>query len=304
MAPSQSNIRESCGGEPHRTLGFLALAGSAVALTVMSLLIRLTKAEPGLTTSNVIFFRFLMGAVVVAAVAHARGESLRPKSRLWFLLRGTIGTAATWLFFYSIAEVGLAKGTIYFHTYPMWGALIATVILSERLTLGVVGAASVAFGGLALVMWPTGGLGDIARGDVLALTGGALAGFAIVAIRKMRATDGSTVVLFALCVFGMLLTAPATIATPPRTGLGGWALIVGIGALATAGQLLLTWAYKHVRVGEAGPFAMLCPILSAVGGVLIFHEEMSARAIVGGVIVIAACAYASLVQRPADTAQP
>jgi drug/metabolite transporter (DMT)-like permease len=268
----------------------------------MSLLVRLAKAEGGLTTSTVAFFRFLMGAVAAVTLARARGEGLRPKSRLWFVLRGTVGAAAVWLFFYGIAEVGLAKGAIYFHTYPMWAALIATVVLRERLTPGVVGAAAVAFGGLALVMWPDGGFGKVAPADLLALSGGALAGFAIVSIRKMRATDGSLVVFLSLCVFGVLVTAPGAVASPPDTGLRGWELVIGVGAFATAGQLLLTWAYRHVRVGEAAPFAMLGPVLSALVGVLYLQEPMSPRAVVGGAVVIAACTYASMAKRPSPAA--
>lgn len=285
-----------------RSLGFLALAGSAVSLTVMSLLVRLAKAEGGLTTSNVAFFRFLMGLVAAVALARARGTSLRPRSRLWFVLRGAVGAAAVWLFFYGIAEVGLAKGAIYFHTYPMWGALIATVVLGERLTPGVVGAAAIAFAGLALVMWPEGGFGKAAPADLLALSGGALAGFAIVSIRKMRATDGSLVVFLSLGIFGMLVTAPGTVASPPDTGLAGWALVIGVGLFATAGQLMLTWAYRHVRVGEAAPFAMLTPVLSAGVGVLVLREPMSLRAVAGGAVVVAACTYASMAKRPSRTA--
>ncbi|MHC4251890.1 MAG: DMT family transporter [Planctomycetota bacterium] len=296
------NASGACDGRPHRSLGFLALAGSAASLTVMSLLVRLAKAEGGLTTSTVAFFRFLMGAVAAVTLARARGEGLRPKSRLWFVLRGTVGAAAVWLFFYGIAEVGLAKGAIYFHTYPMWAALIATVVLRERLTPGVVGAAAVAFGGLALVMWPDGGFGKVAPADLLALSGGALAGFAIVSIRKMRATDGSLVVFLSLCVFGVLVTAPGAVASPPDTGLRGWELVIGVGAFATAGQLLLTWAYRHVRVGEAAPFAMLGPVLSALVGVLYLQEPMSPRAVVGGAVVIAACTYASMAKRPSPAA--
>jgi len=267
----------------------------------MSLLVRLATGRGGLTTSNVAFFRFLMGAVAAVALARARGERLRPKSRLWFVLRGTFGAVAVWLFFYGIDEVGLAKGAIYFHTYPMWAALMATVVLGERLTLGVVGAAAVAFGGLALVMWPEGGFGTVPPADLIALSGGVFAGFAIVSIRKMRATDGSLVVFLSLGVFGMLVTAPATAASPPDAGLAGWALVIGIGAFATAGQLLLTWAYRHVRVGEAAPFAMLGPVLSAGIGVLLLREPMSVRALAGGAVVIAACTFASMTWRPANT---
>jgi len=302
VSPDPEMSTEESPAVSHRSLGFAALAGAAVSLTVMSILVRHSKDYEGLTPTNVVFCRFLMGAVAVVVIARSRGESLRPKSRLWFLLRGLIGAAATWLFIFSIDSVGLAKGTIYFHTYPMWGALVAIAVLRERLTAGVVGAAAVAFGGLALLMWPTGGFGNINHLDFLALLGGTLAGFAVVSIRKMRSTDNSTVVLFALCIFGLLITAPETVRRPPRTDLGGWTLIAGIGALATAGQLLLTWAYRHVRVGEAAPFAMLCPVLSTVAGILFFHEDLSLRAIAGGAVVIAACTYASMPRRPAIVA--
>jgi len=301
MAPSPFKTHDSCAGRRCRSLGFLALAGSAAALAAMSLLVRLAKTDFGLAPSTVAFFRFLIGALAVVAIARARGESLRPHSRLWFVLRGTVGAVAVWLFFYGIAEVGLAKGAIYFHTYPMWGALMAVVVLRERLTLRVIGAAGIGFGGLALVMWPEGGLGQIAPADLIALLGGVLAGFAVVAIRKMRATDGSLVVFLSLGIFGTLVTAPAMVASPPRTGLAGWALIVGVGVLATAGQLLLTWAYRHVRVGEAAPFAMLGPVLSALAGVFILREPLCTCAIAGGAVVIAACTYASMARRPART---
>jgi len=286
---------------PHRSLGFAALAGSAAALAVMGLLVRLAKTDFGIPPSTVAFFRFLIGALAVVAIARARGERLHSKSRLWFVLRGTIGAVAVWLFFYGIAEVGLAKGAIYFHTYPMWGALMAVVVLGERLTLGVIGAAAAAFVGLGLVMWPEGGFAQVAPADLIALMGGVLAGFAVVAIRKMRATDGSLVVFLSLGVFGALVTAPAVVASPPDTDLSGWALILGIGVLATAGQLLLTWDYRHVRVGEAAPFAMLGPVLSALAGVFILKEPLCACAIAGGAIVIAACTYASMARRPVRT---
>ncbi len=287
---------------PGRSLGLLMLTGAAVSLTAMSLLVRLAKECGGLTTSSVAFFRFLMGALAAVAIARARGERLRTRNPVWFVLRGAVGAAAVWLFFYGIATVGLAKGAIYFHTYPLWAALIALVVLRERPTLGILGAAAVAFAGLALVMWPEGGLGDFAPADLIALSGGVLAGFAVVGIRKLRATDGSLVVLFSLCVFGLLVSVPGTVASPPEAGLAGWSLVIGVGVFATAGQLMLTWAYKHVRIGEAAPFTMLAPVLSAVLGVALLDETMTLRAIAGGALVVAACTYASTAKRPAPAA--
>ena len=84
---------------PGRSLGLLMLTGAAVSLTAMSLLVRLADDCGGLTTSNVAFFRFLMGALAAVAIARARGERLRTRNPVWFVLRGAVGAAAVWLFF-------------------------------------------------------------------------------------------------------------------------------------------------------------------------------------------------------------
>ena len=78
--------------------------------------------------------------------------------------------------------------------------------------------------------------------------------------------------------------------------------MIGVGVFATAGQLMLTWAYKHVRIGEAAPFAMLTPVLSAVLGVALLDETMTLRAVAGGALVVASCTYASTAKSPAPAA--
>ena len=110
-------------------------------------------------------------------------------------------------------------------------------------------------------------------------------------------TDSSLVIFLSQCGFGVALLAIPFALDLPRTSVGGWALMIGIGAGASAGQLMLTAAYKYVKIAEGAAFSMLTPVFNAMLGGLVFHEEITGRAIAGGVLVIGACVYAALLPR-------
>ena len=55
-----------------------------------------------------------------------------------------------------------------------------------------------------------------------------------------------------------------------------------IGALcAGSGQILMTWAFRDLPVGEGSLLLMLVPLGIAVGGALFFHEHFLAHELIG-----------------------
>jgi hypothetical protein len=62
---------------------------------------------------------------------------------------------------------------------------------------------------------------------------------------------------------------------------------------------MLTWAYGHVEISEAAPFAMLCPVLSVLLGMAVLEETVNLRELAGCALVVVACTYASITKRAA-----
>lgn len=287
-----------------RRLGIAALVGSTLSLSAMGLLVRMARDFGGLTSSSVAFVRFLVGASIVLAVSRLGRMPLRTGSVRWLVARGVCGAVGVACFYYGITHVGLAKGTVLTYSFPLWGAVMAAILLKERFRASLVGVLVCAFAGLYLVIVPAEGLAGASARDLVPLVGAVFAGVAVVAIRRLRATDSPLVILLSQCLFGMLLLAYPVVTELPRPEPLGWVLLVAVGITATAGQFMMTYAYRYVSVSEGAPFTMLVPIWNAVMGVVVFGETFTAQGLVGAVLVLGACAYAAIPQKERPPGKP
>jgi drug/metabolite transporter (DMT)-like permease len=76
-----------------------------------------------------------------------------------------------------------------------------------------------------------------------------------------------------------------------------WLILLGIGALATAAQLAMTWAYKHVRATEGSLLGFLVPVLNVALGVIVFGETMRLSTVAGSALVLLCCGYVAFRER-------
>jgi drug/metabolite transporter (DMT)-like permease len=271
----------------------LVMAASSALFSAMSLVIPFTR---GVSTSIIVSARFVTGILLILAMAAAGFTRLRAVNRIWLVLRGIVGAASVYFFFRGIMALGLGKGTILNYTYPIFAALLAPLILREKLSWDVLAAALVAFVGIWLVVSP-GSISSIGIEDLLALFGGLLSGIAVVAIKKLRETETPHIIYLAQCVFGLLVVGWPTATSSFSFGAVQWLLLGVLGVLATAAQLAMTWAYKHVRATEGSLLAFLTPVLNVVLGVIIFGESMKVSTVVGSAIVLACCGYVAFRER-------
>jgi drug/metabolite transporter (DMT)-like permease len=265
----------------------LAMAASSVLFSGMSLLISLTH---GVSSWVAAAARFLIGIAVILGLAASGVTRLSPVNRFWLVVRGAVGATAVYLSYRSIMALGLGKGTVLNYTYPIFAALLAPLMLKEKLTWDVLVAVAVSFAGIWLVVSP-GSIAAVGVEDLLGLLSGVLAGIAVVAIKKLRQTDTAYMIYLAQCVFGMLVVGWPAATSSFAFPAAAWVLLLGIGVLATAAQLSMTWAYKHVPATEGSLLAFLVPVLNVVLGVLVFGERMRLSTLVGSALVLACCAY-------------
>jgi drug/metabolite transporter (DMT)-like permease len=269
------------------------MAASSVLFSAMSLLIPLTRP---VSTSLVASARFVVGIVVIVGIALLGLTRLKPVNRWWLIVRGLIGATSVYFFYRGITMLGLGKGTILNYTYPVFAALLAPLMLKEKLSWDVVVAVLVSFAGIALVVNP-GSISRVGTEELLALLGGVLSGIAVVAIKKLRETDSPYVIYLAQCTFGMLVVGWPTLTGSFAFGGQVWLILLGVGVLATGAQLAMTWAYKHVPATEGSLLAFLVPVLNVALGVMIFGEKMRAAALMGSALVLLCCGYVAFRER-------
>lgn len=291
--PRPTGPLSSTGSAASRDVGMPVMAASAVLFSLMSSLIPFTHS---VSTSIIASARFVVGIGVILAISLVRRTPITAVNRWWLIARGLIGATSVYFFFRGIMNLGLGKGTILNYTYPIFAALLAPLLIKEKLSWDVITAGLVSFFGIWLVVSP-GRLSGIGVEGLLALLGGVLSGIAVVAIKKLRETDSPSIIYLAQCVFGLLVVGWPTVTSSFGFGMINWVILLGIGLVATVAQLTMTWAYKHVRATEGSLLAFMTPVINVLLGVLVFGEQMRASTLAGSALVLLCCGYIAFRER-------
>ena len=274
-------------GVAHRDL----LLGAALAIAAellfasMGAAIKVVSAE--LPNESVVFFRNLMGLLVLLPLLVRGGlPGLHTRTLPLHLLRATAGLGAMYCFFYAIANIPLAEAVLLKMTAPLFLPLIAFLWLGERLPAGVGVAVAVGFLGVALILRP--GFSEVSAVAWVALLGGGLAALAKATVRRLSATEPGPRIVFYFAVIATLVSAlpllTRWVTPPPET----WAWLAAIGVLATGGQLLMTRAYGLAPASRIGPFTYASVLFATAYGWLFWDELLDLLTAAGAALVIAA----------------
>jgi drug/metabolite transporter (DMT)-like permease len=205
-------------------------------------------------------------------------------------IRGLIGGISTAIFFYSITKLGLIRAGFIASLYPVFAVLFGCIFLKERLSI-VKGMAltGALIGVLFLMNGPSktnGMFGNVGLDEILALFGTMLAGLTVVSIKKLQNTDSTVAIFFAQCLIGSCIVfVPASTHSGAITS-GALIILLVMGALATAGQLLSTNSYKYINVSTGSLIVMTTPVFNTIAGVVFFHEPLTMQMAVGAAVIL------------------
>jgi len=240
--------------------------------------------------------RLLVATAALGVLLLAQQRRIRvPPRRSWWLI--ALG-GVSWIGVYNVAlnageqRVDAGTAALVVQVGPLIVALLATVLLGERLTRWLVVGLAVGFAGVVLIAQASssGPSGDLV-GVLLVLV--AALGFAVGVLtqKKLLGDLGALEVTFWFYVAGTVACLPWVVetvrvaGTTPAVDLGWW-LYLGVVPSALA---FTTWAYA-LSSSDAGTFAMLTflvPFLTALMAWLTLGEVPPPLAFVGGALCIA-----------------
>jgi len=275
------------------TLGVGAMLLSNVFFSLMAILLRV---DPTLGGVQAAFVRFAVGGFVVVTAALVLGQRLIFRDVKGLLGRGLFGGLSVALYFLPINEIGLGKTSLFQYTYPFYAILFSAVFLKERLTPAVVGLLGLVVAGLVLLSWPSLSEGHWNGWVLVAWASGVLSGLAVMFVKKLSAEESSRSIFLAQCLGGFWLLLVPTHLTPTPAGWLPALLLVGVGLAAAAGQLLMTWSYKHVDVATGSLLGTLVPVVNVAAGVLWFGEAFNPLEAWGAALTLLACVLLVLVK--------
>ncbi|KRS13008.1 membrane protein [Roseovarius atlanticus] len=266
----------------------LAAAAFIAGCTLLAKALGTDALGPALHPLQISQGRFVFALVAIGSfAAGTRFRLVRPALPLHFLRSG-LGWGGVTLMFAAAAFIPLSDATAISFLNPVFGMVLAVVILGERVGPVRWTAAAIALLGALILTRPGGG--TIAPGALLALAAAACLGGELIAIKFLSGRERPLQILLINNLFGCLIASAAayfvwTAPTPAQ-----WAALAGIGLLMATAQTCFVNAMARADASFVAPFFYATLVFAALYDAAVFSVLPDAISILGALTVLSGAA--------------
>ncbi len=271
----------------------LLMVLATLLFATMGVCVKLASAYYG--AGEIVMYRGLVGTLFLFAMTRSKGLSLKtsvPAMHFWRSLSGVIALS---LWFFAISKLPLATAMTLNYMSSVWMALFliggAVLMGAAKVDPRLVVTVLLGFLGVGLVLQPAMQEQQVWHG-LAGLASGMLSAMAYLQVTSLgRAGEPEYRIVFYFSMGGVVAGALTTLASQ-----GGWhghtwtgaALLLAVGVLATAAQLLMTRAYGTGKPLVNASLQYLGIVFSALYGVLLFGDRPGWKSWIGILLIVAA----------------
>ncbi len=245
-------------------------------------------------TFELVFYRGLIGMVIMASLCRAQGVSIRTPVPLMHVWRSIIGVMSLSAWFYAIAHLPLATAMTLNYMSGVW---VAAFLVGGTLVMGRLQDASrqgpivltvlTGFAGVIMILRPTIEQNQLFAGVIGLLSGlgAALAYMQVAALGRMGEPESRTVFYFSTGTtlvggVAMLFTGASEWVWPQAL----WLLPIGL--LAALGQLCMTKAYTRGATLLVANLQYSGIVFAALYGLFLFGDVIPLIGWIGMALII------------------
>ena len=261
---------------------------AAACLTGMSAAVR--HLSFSLHTFEIVFFRTMLALPFMLPWLIRTGAGAMRTRRLgMFAIRGVVTMTATTCFFWGLALVPLADATAIMFTRPLFGAVLAMVVLHELVRTRRWTGIAVGFVGVLIVLRPA--FDQLNAGVVLVLVAALFASVAAILVSHLARTESpDTITMYHAIALTLLSAMPAALVwRTPSWDDAGW--ILAMGFFGTLGQRTMTRALAAADVSIVLPVDFTRLLFAAAVGFALFGERPEIWTWIGGTIIFASTVF-------------
>lgn len=250
----------------------------------------------GMNPVSVLLFRYLMGLPLLAVIMAVRGKSMSLKKDeiVPTMVLGVLMAISSLTLFesYNYMNSGVASTLLF--VYPVMVAVMMIMFFHERFRISTVLCLLVMAAGLMLLMKPQGDATLSAFGCILVMLSALTYAIYIVMVNVSKSVRGipTTKLLFYVLGWGSLvyiaMICCGSALTLPTQG-WGWLNLLALAVIPTAISLACTT--RAIQLIGSTPTAILGalePVSAVVLSVVVLHQGITSREILGGVLIVAA----------------
>lgn len=268
------------------------MLGALLSFTSMAVAGREISFE--LDTFQLMFYRSIIGLGVILAVASLSPGGLkqvRTRRLPLHITRNLFHFVGQFCWFYAIALIPLAQVFAIEFTTPLWVALLAPLVLHERLTAVRWLAVLIGFVGILIVVRP--GTAPVSSGTLSVVIAALAFACVIMVTKRLTPTESSLTILFYMALVQLPLGLVPSLGhlQMPTAVTWGWLFVVTLCGLSA--HFCMAQALRLADATLIMPIDFLRLPLIALAGTLLYSEALDPWVFLGGALILGAN-YANL----------
>lgn len=257
---------------------------SVFFMSTMDVVIKILVED--FSSFQVVFLRCAMSFPLFAGWILIRDRSRFRTAYPWgHLVRALLGVVMLYAVGECFREMQLADAYTLFFAAPLLITLLSGPVLGEPAGAFRIFAAVVGFGGVLIVLSPSGD-GWITYGALMGLIGMVAYSFTTLLLRRLGSRDGTvTIAFWFITIVGLISAVFAFPQWQPITQ-EHWVPLIILGISGAGGQVLLTAAFRRASVAVVAPLDYTHMIWAVVYGMTIWGYLPGWRVWVGAAVII------------------
>ena len=257
--------------------------------------------EPNIPIFQILFYRYLLSLPLLVIYGFFKHGSkiLQVNNVRLLLLRIICGFLGLAMWFLAVAKIDISLATVLFNTMPLFITILSAIIALERVGLRRSIAVITGFFGVIFIVLPINTSFDF-WGVLYAILGAIFAGLMFVFIRMLGKTNASIPTAIWYNSFGVVISAIILLLSGHNLDNSfsllmhkdlPWVYLLALGLLASFQQFCLAESHRYADASALAPFHYLAIPIGVAFGVILFNETITAKFLVGAVIIIASNYY-------------
>ncbi|NML35046.1 DMT family transporter [Paraburkholderia antibiotica] len=252
--------------------------------------------------NEVTFFRMLFGLFPAVAMC-LRGEPLAERLRQLDVrgqtLRALTLLGASGLFFAGLPYMPLSEAVAIVYSETLLVIVLAPLLLKETLKPRDALAAAIGFAGVLFVVRPDGSHSSW-LGPALLIASALCGALSIIQIKRIKASDDSGVTVLYFTMVGTLVMSVSLLFAWRTPSFEALAIMAMLGVFATAGQLLMTMAFRQADAGALAPYNYTSIVWAALFGYLVWGETIGGLSLFGIALIVGSSIVVAMRGKPEE----
>lgn len=255
---------------------------STFAYAGLNLCVKQLQHLPAL---ELLLFRSLISFAICIVGIWQAGVFIFGNNKKWLVIRGFAGIVALWLYFSCLQKIPLASAVAIQYTSPVFTALFASIILSEKMNRWKWIFFLISIAGVGFIKGFDTRLS--LEYSLIGVGSAMFSGLAYTSIRKLHATENPFVIILYFPMLAIPITGIYSYFNWVQPIGADWFYILAMGLLTQIGQFSATRAIQLERL-ENVTFLNYFGIILALGlGFFIFQETFDWVSLTGMGMVLA-----------------